>query len=238
MITTIWGRAGAGKTTVAVNLAVALANKGKIIGIISSNLQYGHLQILFGQTVFDKHGTYKAIEDNDAINHYWKSGINENIFLMSVPNEYCRLDYETVTSKQAEDIFAQSSAHFDCVIVDGHEDIGNPISSVALTMSANVLMLHRPSIASCSWYASKKEVLSLLRIDNRLIHIINAYDGSCKLDDYIGRTGINAKLELPFVAEAPVLENMGTPIFNSDSKKIREYKSILNKIAEVISVEQ
>jgi MinD-like ATPase involved in chromosome partitioning or flagellar assembly len=237
MITTIWGRAGAGKTTVAVNLAMALANKGKIIGVISSNLQYGHLQILFGQTVFDKHGTYKAIEDNDAISHYWKSGINENVFLMSVPNEYCRLDYENITIQHVEDLLAQSSAHFDCVIVDGSEDIGNPISSVALTMSTHVLLLHRPSVVSCSWYASKKEVIPLLRVDGKLIHIVNAYDGSCKLDDYLGRTGINTKLELPFVAEAPLLENMGTPIFISDGKKIREYNTVLNKIVEVISVE-
>lgn len=238
MITAVWGRAGAGKTTVAANLAVAMANKGKIVGVISSNLQYGHLQILFGQTIHDKHGTYKAVADSDAVSHFWKSGINENIFLLSVPNEYCRLDYENITIEHVETMLSQTSAHFDCVIVDGCEDIGNPISSVALTMAAHILLLHKPSVASCSWLVSKREVMSLLRVDSKLVHVINAYDGSCKLEDYFGKTGVSTKLELPYIAEAPMLENMGTPLYNTDGKKIREYKTIMNRIVEVITVEQ
>ena len=108
MIITIWGRSNAGKTTVAANLALALAEKGKIAGIISSNLQYGHLQILFGQTIHEKHGIYRAIEDNDANGHFWKSGLNENVFLLSVPNEYCRMDFENVTLRQAEELIKQA----------------------------------------------------------------------------------------------------------------------------------
>ena len=237
MIIATWGRSNSGKTTLAANLAMAFADRDKIVGVISSNLQYGHVQILFGQTIHDKHGIYRAIDDNDANGHFWKSGLHENVFLLSVPNEYCRMDFENVTLRQAEELIMQAASHFDCVIIDGSDDIGNPVSSVGLTMSDKVLLLHRPSIASCSWYASKREIIPLLRLDEKILHIINAHDTSCNLGDYLGRANISVKLELPFIAEASTLENMGTLICSSDTRKSKEYNSVLNKIIEVITVE-
>ena len=48
-IITIWGANGSGKTTVAVNLAAALADRDYMVGIISSKLLYGELQSFFGK---------------------------------------------------------------------------------------------------------------------------------------------------------------------------------------------
>jgi MinD-like ATPase involved in chromosome partitioning or flagellar assembly len=50
-IITIWGGKHSGKTTFAVNLACALAKRNSLVGLISSNLTYGELQIFFGQEV-------------------------------------------------------------------------------------------------------------------------------------------------------------------------------------------
>jgi MinD superfamily P-loop ATPase len=238
MILTTWGRSYSGKTTLAVNLAFTLANRGNIVGVLSSNLQYAHLQSFFGQTVFDGHGTFRAIEGENAQDHYWKSGINENIFVMAVPNEYNGLDYESVTQNQAEKLITQSSACFDYLIIDGSEDVGNPISSVGLTLSDTILLLHRPSLASGQWWSSKRDIIHLLQCKDRLLHLLNAYDKSCVLSEYLSNTGVKPLLEFPFVQEAPTMENMGTPLFSAKSKKAREYQDILEKLAgEVTSGE-
>jgi len=50
-ILTIWGRNGSGKTTFAVNLALSLAARNYMIGIISSKIYYGEMQSMFGQRV-------------------------------------------------------------------------------------------------------------------------------------------------------------------------------------------
>ena len=116
--------------------------------------------------------------------------------------------------------------------------MGNPISSVGLTMADKVILLYRMSITSCSWFASKREIIPLLCLGEKLVHVINAQDMTCVLADYLGMTGIDDKLELPFVAEAPTLENMGELIWSGGARKSKEYKAVLNKIVEVITVEQ
>ena len=50
-IITVWGANGSGKTTVAANLAAALADRDLMVGIISSKLTYGELQSIFGKRV-------------------------------------------------------------------------------------------------------------------------------------------------------------------------------------------
>ena len=57
-IITVWGANGSGKTTVAVNLAVALAERDLMVGIISSKLIYGELQSVFGKRVENEKGIY------------------------------------------------------------------------------------------------------------------------------------------------------------------------------------
>jgi len=50
-IISVWGDSGSGKSTFAASLACALARRDYLIGIISSNLTYGNLQIFYGQSV-------------------------------------------------------------------------------------------------------------------------------------------------------------------------------------------
>ncbi len=50
-IITVWGANGSGKTTVAVNLAAAIAARNLMVCVISSKLYYGELQIMFGKRI-------------------------------------------------------------------------------------------------------------------------------------------------------------------------------------------
>ena len=50
-IISVWGDSGSGKSTFAASLACALASHDYLIGVISSNLTYGNLQIFYGQSV-------------------------------------------------------------------------------------------------------------------------------------------------------------------------------------------
>ena len=48
-IISVWGNGNSGKTTFAVNLACALANRNCLVGLISSMLPYGTLELLSGR---------------------------------------------------------------------------------------------------------------------------------------------------------------------------------------------
>lgn len=67
-IYTVWGGSNNGKTTFAANLACALSKREVLVGLISSNLTYGDMQILFGQSVPPEKGLFQALnEDNPNI---------------------------------------------------------------------------------------------------------------------------------------------------------------------------
>ncbi|GHV10084.1 hypothetical protein FACS1894217_15310 [Clostridia bacterium] len=234
MIITTWGRAACGKSTAAANLALTLSASRRMVGIISSNLQYGHIQSLFGQTIHTKHGTYRAIDENEAYAHFWKSGVDDNVFLLAVPNEYSGLDFEHITLEQAENLITQALPHFDDLIIDGSEQLGNPVSDVGLAMSDRILLLHKPSVASCSWYTSKSEVSRLLKIDDKITHILSAYDNSCSIEAYREKTGVTFDFELPFVSEMPSLENAGTPITLTNQRSAKDYKAALENIVKKV----
>lgn len=231
---TIWGRAGSGKTTFAVNMALALAERKFIVGVVSSNLLYGNLQVFFNQSIREDKGIFQALDNGlDGVNeHFWKCGIQENLFLLAVPNGYKGLLADGVTGDEAHTLLSEASSYFDFLIIDGSEEINNPISSVALTLSSSIFTLHRPSIASCLWLRAMEDFIKQLHLKERLVHLLNANDGSCPIEAFLKNTGIHYSYELPFVKMASTQENAGTPIYLSSDKESKRYSRILDSLSE------
>ena len=57
----VWGANGSSKTTTAVNLAFSLSQRNFTVGLISSNIYYGEMQMLCGCNVPDDRGIYHAL---------------------------------------------------------------------------------------------------------------------------------------------------------------------------------
>jgi len=233
-ILSVWGRAGSGKTTFAVNLALALSERHFIVGLVSSNLQYGNLQVFFNQSIREDKGIFKVLESiNGSVSeHFWKCGIHDNLFLLSVPNGYKGLLADGISGEDAENLLTQASVFFDFLIVDGTEQINNPISSVALTLSSTIFTLHQPSIAGCLWLKGMEDFILQLHLKDRLIHILNANDGSCPIEDFLKSTGLHYAQELPFMKAASTYENAGTPIYLNTDKESKRYSRVVDAIAD------
>ena len=166
-IIAVWGRSGVGKSTLAVNLACALADT-RCVGLISSNLQYGHLQSFCGQTIENGKGLLNALENPAHTKEYfWKAasnGLLENVFLLTVPNEYTGLQADCVSMEAVEVVLDHARALFDVIIVDASEDVTNPVSGVALTQARQVVVVHRPSVASGLWFRSMGDFIFQLHL--------------------------------------------------------------------------
>lgn len=52
----VWGANGSGKSTTAVNLAFSLSQRNFTVGLISSNIYYGEMQMLCGCNIPDDRG--------------------------------------------------------------------------------------------------------------------------------------------------------------------------------------
>lgn len=70
----VWGANGSGKTTTAVNLAFSLSQRNFTVGLISSNIYYGEMQMLCGCNVPDDRGIYHALMGGETKNMLVQAG--------------------------------------------------------------------------------------------------------------------------------------------------------------------
>jgi len=235
-IIAVWGKDNSGKTTFAVNLACALSSRNCLVGLISSNLIYGNLQVYFGQSVPPEKGIFHAINDDNPniggkFTEYEES---KNLFFLSVPNNYTGLLCDSVSLKGVENLIIAASLVFDIIIIDGSGDIINPVSGVGLWMAERIYTLYNPSISAQMWHKGMEDFVKELHIEDKQINIIRTPNGEFCDKVFKGLIELHFTYELPFVKRAGVFENAGTPIYFYKSRICRRYSNVLEKIANDI----
>lgn len=232
-IITVWGVNGSGKTTTAVNLAMAIAERGFMVGIISSKLYYGELQGLFGKRVEADKGTYCAILKGCNTKNKFAETENPNLFFLSVHNSFDGMLLTAISGETIKELIDDAVIRFDYIIIDGNEELNNPISSIGLTMADKIINVHRASVKDCIWFSAMSHMIGLLHLSDKTIHILNAYDKTCDKAAYINSLGLKFDFELPFVDNARILENSGKVIYSSRNGT-GVYKKIIQRIASML----
>lgn len=229
-IITIWGANGSGKTTVAVNLAAAIAARNLMVCVISSKLYYGELQIMFGKRIESDKGIYKAISSGGNTRNLFEPAGNPNLFFLSAPNSFDGMLLTAVSADSVKEMLEDAAIRFDYLIIDGSEELNNPISSLGITMSNKIIRVYRVSTKDCVWYAAMDNLTDLMHIRSKTINVINGYDKSCDKMAFLNSSGIKPDFELPYIQAAATLSNSGKLIY--DSRTVSgQYKKIIEKLA-------
>ena len=230
-IITVWGATGSGKTSIAVNLGIAIADRNLMVGIISSKLYYGELQSIFGKRLEYDKGIYNAIANGCNTKNMFESAVSgSNLFFLSVPNGFDAMLLTAMSGETAKDLIEDAVMRFDYIIIDGNEELNNPISSLGLTMSSKIVIAHRASTKDCIWQASMENTMQLLNLTDKSIHVLNGYDKTCDKMTYMNNVGVKFDFELPYISNAKILENSGKPFYTSSTVP-NEYKKIIQKLA-------
>ncbi|MDD2491207.1 MAG: hypothetical protein PHV12_03320 [Bacteroidales bacterium] len=235
-IYTVWGGKNSGKTTFAVNLACTLSRRNVLVGLISSNLTYGDIQVFLGQSVPAEKGLFLALsEDNPNIaERFMQYEESKNLFFLSVPTHYTGLLCEAITLQEVERMLNAASLVFDILIVDGAAEVTNPVSGVGLWVAERIYTLHKPSIAAQMWYRGVTDFMRELQIIEKQTHIL--LEPNREFDDKTYRKMLELPFtyELPHIKRAGELENAGTPIVFFRDRLCRRYIKVLEKIADEI----
>lgn len=232
----VWGGNNSGKTTFAVNLACALSKRDMLVGLISTNLIYGDLQVFFGQNVPEEKGLFQALnDDNPNIGEkFMEYEQGKNLFFLSLPTHYTGLLCDTVAIQEVERMINAASLVFDILIVDGAADMTNPISGVGLWMADKVFTLHKPSIAAQMWQKGVSDFVKGLHIAEKQTNILQTPNGEFDDNTYKNMMEFSFDYELPYVKQASELENAGTPLCLFHDRHCRHYSKVLEKIADEI----
>ena len=207
-----------------------------LVGLVSSNLYYGDLQILFGEKVPPEKGLFQVLnEDNPVIGERFSGyGGSKNLFYLSIPSLYTGLLCDTVTLSSTERVINDAVLVFDILLIDGDGQLANPISGAGLWLAEKIYTLHRPSLAAQMWYQSVSDFVNELHIAAKQIHVLQAPNGEFCDKTYQSMTGFSFRYELPHIKRAAELENAGTPIYFFRDRACKRYRKVLNQISDEI----
>lgn len=235
-IITVWGASGSGKTTTAVNLALALSERNLMVALISSKLYYGELQSLFGKRVEADKGLYRAISNGCTTRNMFVETDNPNLYFLSVENGFDGMLLTAISGDTIQELLNDAAIRFDYLVIDGSEELNNPLSSIGLTMADKIVTVHRASVKDCVWFSSMRSMIGLLRLADKTVHVLNSYDKTCDKVAYLNGLGLKFDFDLPYVDNARILENSGKPIYSSRNGT-GVYRKMVERLASKLITE-
>lgn len=225
-------KGGAGKTTLAVNTAVMLAQLGKKVALLDLNLQFGDVGIFLdidkGDTIAD------LVEENKfeiktiksyLVRHY--SGVQ--VLLASNSPEYAEL----VKPAHIEAILTTLRSEYDFVVIDASPAFTD-CDIAALELSDTVYMVAVEDISTLNNVKRGMKIMDALNVSDKIRLVVNK-DGlsSISVRDVESLLALKSTLVLPDDPKTAVRAvNRGIPFVLSDKKA--KLTDAVRKFAETL----
>ncbi len=198
VITVYGAKGGIGKTTLAVNLAVKLAESRKKLALVDLDLQFGDanvfLDIVPVDTIFEL-AQELASPNIDLIRSYM-SVHSSGVHVLCAPKspEYAEL----ITPEKIQSILSQLRTYYDYVIIDTSPSY-NDVTITALEASSTILFLTGLDISILKNSKLSLNILRSLQQVNKVKIIVNraVSIGSITLDD------VQKLIDCPIWAKLP-----------------------------------
>lgn len=173
VISVYGGKGGSGKTTIAVNLAVSLAQSGNRTALIDLCLNYGDAALLMNITAKDtvaelvQEKNSFTIDDIKSFCMQHTSGVS----LLCAPSspEYA----EYVTSRHVEQLINQMRPYYDFILLDLPGDLSE-VTLTALENSDDILLVSRMDLANLRATKLIYNILTTLQHQDKIQLLINA----------------------------------------------------------------
>lgn len=225
-------KGGVGKTTLAVNLAYALATMNKKIALIDLNLQFGEvgvfLDITKGDTIADmveEHSFELSTIKCYLIRH--QSGIQ--VMLSSSSPEYADL----IRPEHIDSILSVLRTEFDYVILDMGVTL-NDCAIAALETSDTILLVVTEDIAALHDAKRSMKVLEVLNLQDKAKLVVNKEGlSTISVKTIAGLLDASPVLVIPFdLKSAMTAVNRGIPMLSCapNSKASKEIAAFARKM--------
>lgn len=206
------GKGGTGKTTVAVNTAVALAKAGKRVMLVDLDLQFGDVAISL-DTDF-KYSIVDLVQDRGGITieniNSFAMDHSSGMRVLCAPKSSEFAEY--VQTAHVEKIIDIMRPYYEYVILD----MGTSFSEVTITACescAEIYMVYNTDILSLKNAKMCYDILDQLHQKDKLQFIINKYEkGTIKPADFSKMFGTDIYYVIPYDGKAAISSvNKGMP---------------------------
>lgn len=231
----VWGRNGCGATTTAVNLALYISKKQKMVALISAR-DYDELSAYFNIVTPTDKGIKAAKEHSTEHirNYYVETGNNSNVYLLGPATGSDSLENSGLDKAAGRRIFQESKDVFDYVIIDCSSHKENAITGEAVALADKVIVPVNPNITYGQWFQSNKRIFDNIR--NKTLFVESMSNGECSMQTVFSLLGrdIRSTTALQYIPEAPLFFNQGKPLFLGLGRISKIYESGLAKLWEEI----
>jgi len=212
-VVSVYGaRGGSGKTTIAVNLAIALAKSGRRTALIDLCLCYGDADLFLNLTAKDTIAELVQetndfnIDDIKSFSMQHPSGLN----VVCSPSSPKYAEY--VTPNHVENIISIMRPYYDFIILDLPSDLSDCTLS-AIESSDDILLISKRDIPNLRACKAMMSILATLQQHEKVKLIINADQKSVlKNSDFANVLDIPVSFSIPEdIRSAKISQERGEP---------------------------
>ncbi|MGV8906497.1 MAG: AAA family ATPase [Acetobacterium sp.] len=213
VVTFFGAKGGIGKTTIAVNVGVTLAQLGKKVAIIDANLQFGDVNVFFDVDSKDTISELSQGRDTGDIEAIKKLMVlhYSGVSILCAPKspEYA----EYVSAKNIETIINTMRPYYDYIIIDTTPAFSD-VNMVALENSNLILLVSEPDISTLRNTKISLNILESLQQREKTEIVINRVaKGTIAIKDIQKVLDVQIKHKIPQDLKIGIgCHNKGVPI--------------------------
>ena len=234
MIISVFGKNGAGKTTISTHLAKYLSDNNNFVGIISLEMRYGSLQRSIGVKVSQEKSIINALTQSDIKDYFTR--YSDNIYICTLSDADDITKYDAIYNiakdeKIISEFFNKIKEAFDYVIIDLTEMVIDNFTYFSIKNSDKLINVTESRPESIAFANSHKDILNTFLNEKNIINVINKHEESI-----INKTTIqeiyDADFFIDFDSSAIKDERQ-----NTINKYILSKMSVLYKNIETVSTD-
>ena len=227
------GKGGVGKTTITANLSVSMAEKGKKILAIDTDIGLRNLDVVMGLENYITYNLVDVVEGNCRLNQaIIRDKTHSNLFLL--PSAQTR-DKDAVTPEQMCRLIEQLKENFDYVLIDCPAGIERGFQN-AIAAANKAIVITTPEVSAVRdadrviGLLEKNGISPLYLIVNRIRPDLIRKGDMMSKEDVSEILGIELIGYLNDDTDVVVATNRGTSLMDQNTKIKKSIISITEKL--------
>ena len=221
----IWGPPGSGKTTLAIDLAIALSKSGNSVCLISPE-PFSEMSTLLNIKITKQQSIEAAYRATGNLKQI-VCKVDGLLFVLAAPYYTDAFD-ETASASEVKNLLDEARGTFDSVIVDCPAHTHNAMAAWALNMADTVLLLTGFRSSSGLWNRAYQRAIK--ELDGKAVAV--CVQGSDSFD----YRALHRLIELtpavwvPFYPDAEPVRRIRRSLYDSGGKVGKSYNAAIDEI--------
>ena len=229
-IAAVWGPPRSGKTTVAIDLATALSERGKSVLLISPEA-FSELSARLGIQIRQNKSLMAAYKNRETLKQIVHK-VDDLLFVLAVPFDHDAFG-DDLSEELAKSILTQAKNLFDVVLVDCPSHTDSVLAAWALSSSDHVLLLSGANSAAPLWNKAYRKAVEAM--EHKTFHICAEVSESFDYHTLLSVLDVTPEAWLPYFPNADMVQNTKKTLYKTNGKSGKAYTKAVDALCDLLA---